>query len=365
MFSVKALYHRFKAWQVCPAGYQVVKQPQHCNNCGHDYEGRFCPQCGQRATAGRITWRVVRQGVMDVWGLGGRSLPYSLWQLLWRPGYFISDYINGKWQSSFPPIKMLVLVTVFVVLIGRIIYPDYWNVMVDEESMAITSTGWQYYIDYVSLWMNYHLEWAFLFVFSLMILPTWLVFRRSPRNPRHTLPQGFFIQVFATTQFILWLFLLSSCAKLMGVDSDCSAGSSQYEDLAVVGSLCLIPVIVVVDYRQLFGYGWWGTVWRLMVVVVSIVVAADLLATLVMINKIDVNSLRMLKLVLFASILVLFAIVLLLVTDAINRRLWSVKGWLRPLMAPLVLVCIVVILGIYIETIDRGFWVGLFSFWDE
>lgn len=137
------------------------------------------------------------------------------------------------------------------------------------------------------------------------------------------------------------------------------------EDLAVVGSLCLIPVIVVVDYRQLFGYGWWGTVWRLMVVVVSIVVAADLLATLVMINKIDVNSLRMLKLVLFASILVLFAIVLLLVTDAINRRLWSVKGWLRPLMAPLVLVCIVVILGIYIETIDRGFWVGLFSFWDE
>ena len=177
MFSVKALYRRFKAWQVCPDDYQVVKQRQHCNNCGHDYEGRFCPQCGQRATAGRITWRVVRQGVMDVWGLGGRSLPYSLWQLLWRPGYFISDYINGKWQSSFPPIKMLVLVTVFVVLIGRIIYPDYWNVMVDEESMAITSTGWQYYIDYVSLWMNYHLEWAFLFVFSLMILPTWLVFK--------------------------------------------------------------------------------------------------------------------------------------------------------------------------------------------
>lgn len=57
--------------------------------------------------------------------------------------------------------------------------------------------------------------------------------------------------------------------------------------------------------------------------------------------------------------------IVLLVTDAINRRLWSVKGWLRPLMAPLVLVCIVVILGIYIETIDRGFWVGLFSFWDE
>ncbi len=41
--------------------------------------------------------------------MGNRSLLYSLWQLIWRPGYFISDYINGKRQVSFPPVKMLVV----------------------------------------------------------------------------------------------------------------------------------------------------------------------------------------------------------------------------------------------------------------
>ena len=103
-FNLKQLYRRFRAWQLHPAAVPHSDEPHHCYNCGLEFTGRFCPDCGQRATAGRISWDVVRQSVMDVWGLGGRSLPYSLWHLLWRPGYFISDYINGKRQSSFPPV---------------------------------------------------------------------------------------------------------------------------------------------------------------------------------------------------------------------------------------------------------------------
>jgi len=52
--------------------------------------------------------------------MGNRSLLYSLWQLIWRPGYFISDYINGKRQVSFPPVKMLVLMGVASVLMDKI-----------------------------------------------------------------------------------------------------------------------------------------------------------------------------------------------------------------------------------------------------
>ena len=46
-----------------------------------------------------------------------RSLPYTLWQLLWRPGYLIRDYISGKRQVSFPPVKMLVVMALLVVLV--------------------------------------------------------------------------------------------------------------------------------------------------------------------------------------------------------------------------------------------------------
>ena len=69
----------------------------------------------RRQSMAPITWRSVWQGIMDVWGVGTRSLPYTLWQLLWRPGYLMRDYISGKRQVSFPPVKMLVIVGIFAV----------------------------------------------------------------------------------------------------------------------------------------------------------------------------------------------------------------------------------------------------------
>jgi hypothetical protein len=67
---------------------------------------------------GRIGWNSVHQSVMDVWGLGSRSVLSSACQLLLRPGYFVSDYISGKRQVSFPPMKMLFILVVAYFIIG-------------------------------------------------------------------------------------------------------------------------------------------------------------------------------------------------------------------------------------------------------
>ncbi|MCR5064692.1 MAG: DUF3667 domain-containing protein [Bacteroidales bacterium] len=40
-------------------------------------------------------------------------MPYSIWQLIWRPGYMISDYINGRRQVSHPHASMLFIIAVF------------------------------------------------------------------------------------------------------------------------------------------------------------------------------------------------------------------------------------------------------------
>ena len=78
------------------------------------------------ATLGPIGWSSVRQSVMDIWGLGSRSrsVLYSVWQLLFRPGYFISDYISGKRQVSFPPIRMLFILAVAYAIIFLWLFPD-------------------------------------------------------------------------------------------------------------------------------------------------------------------------------------------------------------------------------------------------
>ena len=54
-------------------------------NCGTTFADNYCPRCGQKASIGRLTWANVKESVMNVWGVGNRSMPYSLLQLLGRP----------------------------------------------------------------------------------------------------------------------------------------------------------------------------------------------------------------------------------------------------------------------------------------
>lgn len=76
---------------------------------------------------------------------------------------------------------------------------------------------------------------------TFLILPTWLLFRYAPRHTRHTLPEGIYIQLFMST-LVLLIFVLAR------------AGTDWL--------LWLVPVYYCIAYRQLFGYGVWGTLWR-------------------------------------------------------------------------------------------------------
>lgn len=65
--GLKSRYHRFRQWQEQPFNYQrPTDEVHHCNNCGEDFTGNFCPVCSQKAGLGRIGWRSVHQGIMDI-----------------------------------------------------------------------------------------------------------------------------------------------------------------------------------------------------------------------------------------------------------------------------------------------------------
>ena len=119
--DLKGYYRRFKAWQLKAFDYGFDEnEHHHCVNCDNDFVGSHCPYCSQKAGLGKISWKSVLQSTAEVWGLHDRSMLYSLWQLVFRPGYFISDYINGKRQVSFPPVKMLVIMGVVSVVVDQL-----------------------------------------------------------------------------------------------------------------------------------------------------------------------------------------------------------------------------------------------------
>ena len=251
--DIKGKYRQFKQWQLNPVKYVDCEDVHYCNNCGLMFSGNFCPRCSQKADLGRISWKSVRNGVMDIWGLGTRSLLYSVWQLLMRPGYFISDYISGKRQVSFPPVKMLFIVTVIYSLIIYWLFPKVFGIQlhdIDEGSRQLLS-------DYYN-WYESHFSWAMLGMSVLAIIPTWVMFRYAPRNTRHSLPEGFFIQVlFSVLMVVLNFFLI----YLVLVNL-----------IAYNVVIALVTMFYyIVGYMQLFGYGFWGTLWREAFVLLPIV----------------------------------------------------------------------------------------------
>ena len=285
-------YRRFCRWQQAVPHYENRHEGevQHCHNCGNEFNGNFCPICGQRAEVGRVGWQSIKDNVAMLWGMDSRSLGYTLLQLLGRPGYLVRDYISGRRQVSFPPVKMLVIVCLFVVVFESVFH---------QENKVLGLKFNIQEIDDIIAWINSQKSWATLFLQSFYILPTWLVFRYAPEYSRHTLPEGFFLQVFLSVQSLLLTFI-------------------GYWDENV--ELMLWTIYMYITYRQLFGYGWWGTLWRL--AVIFLLVLTTMIVGVVIIGIVydsDQYDAFYDILIVLAATAVLETIILY-VTHRINRR---------------------------------------------
>ena len=241
--QLKEKYAQFKHWQREPIKYIDCDDVHYCYNCGLMFAGNFCPRCSQKAETGRISWKSVRHGIMDLWGLGTRSVLYSIFQLLLRPGYFISDYISGKRQVSFPPVKMLFIVTVIYSLIFYWLFPQVLGIELNENGDS------QKMFNEFYKWQNSHFSWAMLATAVLSIIPTWIMFRYSPRNTRHSLPEGFFIQVLFSVLMVVLNFFYISLTLI-------------HPSVFSITISLFTMFYYIVGYMQLFGYSFWGTLWR-------------------------------------------------------------------------------------------------------
>ncbi len=230
----------FKKWRHQSSEFHISSDEEHeCLCCGHRYKGNFCPCCSQRAGAGDISWNSVRQGLLDIWGLGNRSFIYSLWQLISRPGHFIYEYITGKLQVSFPPVKMLFIVAIFFTIIYYWLFQHVLSLHVETTS-AIT------------LWEEKNAGWSRIILSLSFLLPTWVLFQNSPNFSHLSIPKAFFITVFMSTLEIMIELFVYSLGLLCGASEDMIASSG----------LILYAVYYFVAYKQIFGFGVWGTLWR-------------------------------------------------------------------------------------------------------
>ena len=100
---------------------QTESQPEvkttHCLNCGNEFEGNFCPECGQSADTGRFTVRFIIENLLAAFLSKDGGIWFTLKNLFTRPGSMIVDILNGKRKKYFSPFPMLLCSLTLYVLI--------------------------------------------------------------------------------------------------------------------------------------------------------------------------------------------------------------------------------------------------------
>ena len=293
------IYRHFKEWQLQP--YQVAplsEEQRECATCGTHYQGNYCPRCGQSAKIGRYSLKNAFMVFLDVWGLGNRGMFRGIRDLLFRPGYMIRDYLRGMHMAYFPPFKMYFLLFALSLLIdtglnikginrleqqekdiSEVIIratvdnkeddvqekkaPKMTEEELDKERrIEQANVQFESIFNIVSKWMEDHYSGVLLVSLLLFCYPLWLLFRHCPAIPDLRLSECFVAMVYISNMLIIYSLIPSLL---------CFSTNAE----VIYGILTLL--LVLFPIKQLSGYGYWNTIWRLAIAALYLIVALILL----------------------------------------------------------------------------------------
>ena len=295
----KDIYRKFKEWKLQPHQVAPLSEEQHeCTTCGTHYQGNYCPRCGQSAKIGRYSFRNAFMLFLDVWGLGNRGMLRSIRDLVLRPGYMIRDYLRGMQMAYFPPFQMYFLLFALSLLVDTGLNIKGINRMEQQEKRLTEITvsfkadnkqdedqekkgtqktdeelekerkiqqadkQFESIFETIRKWMESHYSGVLLVSLLLFCYPLWLLFRHCPAIPDLHLSECFVAMVYISNMLIIYGIIPS----FLCISPDAEI---------IYGLFTLLMVIFPI--KQLSGYGYWSTIWRLAIAAMSLIVALILL----------------------------------------------------------------------------------------
>lgn len=228
-----------------------------CLNCGTEFHGSYCPECGQYWEVKRISWRSVVDGLLQ--GLTGfqANLPRTLLDLFYRPGYLVADYLKGRRKNYTNPFSLILLLAAFFVIIEqyvsrndiRSVTAGFGNTIgsafggsqesMDAEAQAKTLEATQEISNII--YDNFGL--FNLALIPLLTLPIWIVYRKqgSWKKDHQNLFESVTIAAYITAQNV--------CVSIIILPFETSENIGA---LTVIGYFITIPLMLLTLW-QLYG----------------------------------------------------------------------------------------------------------------
>lgn len=267
-----------------------------CLNCGNEFEGKFCPECGQKADTGRFTMRFIFENMVTaILGRDG-SIWFTLKSLFARPGEMIVDNLNGKRKKYFSPFPMLFLALTLYILItsvttGFMVQEAFKEgvTVVSQETGENSQQAVEVYHTIkriVSFFIN-HYTLCFLLTLPLLVVAARACYGRDNRR------RYYWAEYIITIVYAMVIVVLFRCLTKVTYLFD--------HDLALSLGFLLSPLVIVIAFtacfRKMLGYSIVKTAWRSILTVLLyclmlfflVLIGAIVFALVVLNNKGDVS----------------------------------------------------------------------------
>lgn len=261
-----------------------------CLNCGHEFSGKYCPCCGQKADTTRLSLSTLAAHAFTSAVSFDRGFLRTCLDLFYRPGYLIRDYIQGRRADYSKPLQMLfVLATVYVVVhyicfqtsgLGQM--NGEHTVDVAEDMLRDLIERFITVVDYIAA--NNGLS-TLIFV-SFLVLPNWLVFKLTSYGKQLNVAEHCYIMLFVGCQLLLLHILEVPYSRFFHSAESMVSFASVYTFL-----------FAVFDFKQLYQIRFLRSFWLLLLssvlaVVLFLAVILAILALYMLMNPNIVDSVK-------------------------------------------------------------------------
>lgn len=232
-----------------------------CLNCGTEFEGDFCPKCGQSAETGRFTLRFIADNFLAA--LLGRDggIWFTLKSLFTRPGEMIMDNLNGRRKKYFSPFPMLFLTLTLYLLITTLLDASILNVVLDDvvAEMSADATIQETKSYEIDMFLDNSLRFYYghYTLFTILTLPLAVMAARlcyGKKNRKRYYWAEYIVTIVYATVFVILFRCLTKLFYYLDPDN-----------ISIIG-IVFSPLVAVIAntacFRKMLGFSVAKTLWR-------------------------------------------------------------------------------------------------------
>ena len=241
---------------------QTENQPEHnttkCLNCGTEFEGNFCPECGQNAETGRFTLRFIFGNLLAaVLGRDG-GIAYTLKNLFSRPGKMIVEILDGKRRKYVSPFPMLFLaLTVYILIFSITGSKGGLSSDLDLELSKNTPVNEQIVLEINRLitkafhfYLN-HYTLCYMLTLPLFVIAARICYGKQNRK-RYYWAEYTVAMVYALVILVLYRCVINLTYPI---------STNFYETMALLEPIAIITALSAC-FRRMMGFNMIKTIWR-------------------------------------------------------------------------------------------------------